>query len=75
MAKQNNDCWRRIETVLKDVNMSTNYLAKHIGLLLGAAGVLRHGLLSMHTVCPSNHVETCVQKPLFNCRKMYYIFK
>ena len=35
MAKQNNDCWRRIETVLKDVNMSTNYLAKHIGLLRG----------------------------------------
>lgn len=35
MAKQNNECWERIEKVLKHAGMSTNYFAKYIGLPRG----------------------------------------
>lgn len=35
MAKQNNECWERIEKVLKLAGMSTNYFAKYIGLARG----------------------------------------
>lgn len=35
MAKQNNECWGRIEKVLKHAEMSTNYFAKYIGLARG----------------------------------------
>lgn len=35
MAKQSNDCWKRIEKVLEYADMSTNYFAKYIGLMRG----------------------------------------
>lgn len=35
MAKQNNECWERIEKVLKHAGMSTNYFAEYIGLPRG----------------------------------------
>ena len=49
---------------------------ERVGLFFGgAAGVLQSGSVPMRTGCPSNCVETCVQNPLFNGQKMYYIFK
>lgn len=35
MSIENNQCWQRIEMVLKHANMSTNYFAKYIGLMRG----------------------------------------
>ena len=35
MEKKSNDCWQRIEKVLKHAGMSANYFAKYIGLRHG----------------------------------------